>query len=204
MFHRPQPGRRGLALLLFRDGAPLAFVKLRDQGDPLGREAKALARVHAYGPHSFSAPEVIALDTTAGWWWLAFAPLPPRIHRAPRKPALEPILEDIGAALETLPRPTETPGHWLPMHGDFTPWNLREIPEVGLFLLDWEHVGWAPPGADRVLFRATVAAIDGSAAARAGSAEAIDFWQEAMRDRTPGLGEQRLADGLVRAFKEME
>jgi hypothetical protein len=204
VFHRPQPGRRGLALLLLQDGAPLAFVKLRDQADPLERESRALAAIHVYGPHSFSVPDAIALEETAGWWWLALAPLPPRIHRVPRDPALEPILEDIGAALEMLPRPAGTPGHWRPMHGDFTPWNLREMPGIGLFLLDWEHVGWAPPGADRVLFRATIAAINGSAANRAEFAEAIEFWQDATRDREPGMGEQRLADGLVRALREME
>jgi hypothetical protein len=201
--YRHQPGRRGLALLLFQRGAPLAFIKLRDQAAPLQREAKALHAVHAFAPCSFRAPETIALEATGGWWWLAFAPLPPRIHRAPREPVLEPILEDIVGALSALPKPTGIPNHWQPMHGDFAPWNLREVPGMGLFLFDWEHVGWAPPGADGVFFRATTAAIRGSAVGRAGFAEAIEFWKDAQRDRRTGTGEQRLANGLVRALKEM-
>ena len=47
------------------------------------------------------------------------------------------------------------PSHWLPMHGDLVPWNLREDRTGAATVLDWEDAGWGPHSAD--LFRFIVA-----------------------------------------------
>jgi aminoglycoside phosphotransferase (APT) family kinase protein len=92
------------------------------------------------------------------------------------------VVEEIAAALRTLPRAAETPPHWRPMHGDLTPWNLRRLDAGPMILFDWEDAGWGPPGADEVLFRATEAALGSG---RKGNderdhEEALAFWQERL------------------------
>ena len=110
-------------------------------------------------PRSFLAPQPLAAGSTGPWHYLASAPLPPGLHGPARRPPLADILADIDTALGSLPRSSETPAHWRPMHGDFAPWNLRTLAGGGLALIDWEAAGWGPPGADRVFYEATSAAL---------------------------------------------
>jgi hypothetical protein len=183
VYHRRPAGRQGFNLLALRDGEPRAFLKLRaDAGTRLENEYQALKRVRAYGPKSFTAPEGLALGERAGWHYLVLTPFPPRPHRPPRHARLEPVVEEIDAALRTLPRGAETPSHWRPMHGDLTPWNLRRLDAGPLILFDWEDAGWGPPGADEVLFRATEAALGGGRKVNGerGHEEALAFWQERL------------------------
>lgn len=60
--------------------------------------------------------------------------------------------------LSFLPQPFGTPVHWVPQHGDLSPWNLRRAAR-GLALFDWEASGWYPPGVDLGYFGACVAAM---------------------------------------------
>jgi thymidylate kinase len=177
-FERRQASRPGLALLLLRRGRPVAFVKLRTAGaESLCDEANAQGTVWRSRPRSFSVPEPLFTGTIRGWDYFAAAPLRGRIHYPPRNPPLDGILSDIEDALSDLPRPPGTPAHWRPMHGDFTPWNLRRVGREALVLIDWERAGWGPPCADRVLYAATEAALGGSEAMVPGALEAIRFWR---------------------------
>ena len=75
-----------------------------------------------------------------------------------------------------------TSTHWEPMHGDFTPWNLRTKRNQSLFLIDWEDAGWAPPGADEVYYR-VVERVLGKAAVVPRLDEPRAFWIERLHKR---------------------
>ncbi len=83
------------------------------------------------------------------------------------------------------------PGHWRPMHGDFTPWNLRASGGGQLTLVDWEDAGWGPPRADEVLYRAVSGALTRRPViGLGGAAEAVGFWAERVADRLGAGGEE--------------
>lgn len=91
------------------------------------------------------------------WSVREFEPLP-QFHRPARwdPERIRQVAADVSRTLEgTFERPQNVPPHWLPMHGDLVPWNLREDQRGQLWLLDWEDAGWGPPFAD--LFRFMVA-----------------------------------------------
>jgi hypothetical protein len=109
------------------------------------------------------------------------------------------VTAEVRSALAGLPHDLPVPAHWAPMHGDLTPWNLREAPRHGLLLYDWERAGWGPPGADEVLYRVTEADVHGGL--RIGEArwlsarwpEAAAFWAARLRAGRPAdEGEQAL------------
>jgi glycosyltransferase involved in cell wall biosynthesis len=203
-YSRLQVSRAGVALLLLHRGSPTAFVKLRrgDSGS-LANEKRALDAVWSYRPRTFQIPEPLQFGCAGGWHYLVSAPLPPGLRRPPRNPPLPTILEEIDAALDGLPRPPEAPDHWRPMHGDFAPWNLRELRRGSLALIDWENAGWAPPGADEILYRATWAAISRRAPARCASHEAVEFWRERVPDRPDSARDERLARALHEILRWM-
>ena len=198
VLERRQPHRAGMALLLFDRGAPAAFVKLRPlPAGGLDREADALARLARAAPRAFAAPAVLARGAAGGWGWLAASALPGP-HRVPRDPRLDEVTADVRRALARLARPPLAPPHWEPMHGDLTPWNLRETPGGALLLYDWERAGWGPPGADEVLYRSAALAL-GAGPRRAEACprecwpEAARYWAARLRARVGAdAGEARL------------
>jgi hypothetical protein len=184
-YKRTLSSRVGFAALLLRRGTPLAFVKLRPAGDSehaSNIEERALQLIEASGPRSFSAPRLLSAGVVESWRYFCTSALPPRLHRAPSSPRLSEITAEIRAGLAALSRPAGTPSHWQGMHGDFTPWNLRQIGER-LFLLDWEHAGWGPPNADEIGYRLSASLIGVSSGTATwsptpDSLEAIRFWTE--------------------------
>jgi N-acetylglucosaminyldiphosphoundecaprenol N-acetyl-beta-D-mannosaminyltransferase len=202
---RAQSERDGVALLLLRLGQPVAFVKLRRDAGPLDRERAALDLVRDAMPRSFRAPQVRAHGTEEGWSWLATSTLRPGLHRRPDRPGLEVITREVETALARLPRPAETPAGWRPMHGDFTPWNLRRAGEE-LWLLDWEGAGWGPPGADLVLYAAAEAALTGRLSGDAPapeSADAVAYWRSRVMEQKRDGRDRRLAARLAAALGRM-
>jgi hypothetical protein len=201
--YRPrQQDRAGLALLLLQQGRPLAFVKARLDPDPLTAERNALQAIAAVQPRSFSAPTVLDHDSAGSVHYLALSPMPPRIHRIPRHPDLRRITDELQEGLSRLPRPADVPGDWLPMHGDFTPWNLR-LSEGRMLLFDWEATGWGPPAADVTLYRAAERALRIRRLGDAGNSRAIHFWIErtnAEQSRRPDGFRRQMVDAL----REME
>lgn len=198
-YSRVQASRAGLALLLLHKGSPAAFIKLR-RGDwgSLSNERLAAQAVWIYGPKTFRVPEPLQSGSAGEWHYLAFAPLPVGLHRPPHDPPLTVIVEEIDAALAGLPRPPETPGHWRPMHGDFAPWNLRQVRGGSLVLVDWENAGFGPPGADEVFYQATRAALGQRLPGASDAHEAVRFW----RERVPAQPENSRDDRLARSLRE--
>jgi hypothetical protein len=198
VWERRQPRRRGFGLLLHGPRGPAAFVKLRPApADGLRTERQVLERAGHDAAYAFRFPAVLGTGRAGAWRWVAISVIPP-FHHPPADPKLGMVAADVQRLLRDLPRPPGTPPHWLPMHGDLTPWNLREDAVGRLWLYDWERAAWAPPGADAVLYRASAAAIGLGPAATAMHAcaewpEAAAFWAERMRSRdAAGRGERRL------------
>lgn len=205
VYQHPQTKRPGVMLLLIHLGRPIAFVKLwKGNGSALHAEAQAQSAVWRFQPNSFRVPEPRALGEQSGWHYFAAAPLPARPHRVPKKPPLNLIVGEIDAALADIARPPKIPGHWRPMHGDLTPWNLRQFPDRTLVLIDWENSGWGPPGADEVLYKASIAALRRDPPSPSNAHEAIAFWEARIRNRrASGKRDRRLARGLLKTFERM-
>jgi len=108
--------------------------------------------------------------------------LRPDLHRMPDEPRLLEIVNEIQSGLAALPRPAEIPQHWEPMHGDFTPWNLRQQRNGNLFLIDWEDAGWAPPGADQVYYRGAERVLGRDSVVPAYS-ESRNYWIQRLQER---------------------
>lgn len=199
VMERRQPDRAGFGLLLLRGRHPAAFVKLRPLPAPgLDREAAALDRLARAAPRAFAAPALLDRGAVEGWGWLAVTALPGP-HHVPRAPRLADVTEEVRRALSGLPRGAGVPAHWTPMHGDLTPWNLREGPRRRLLLYDWERAGWGPPCADELLYRVAEAALYGGRRVRearwrcARWPEAAAFWAARLAARRPAdAGESRL------------
>ena len=116
----------------------------------------------------------------------------------PSSPPLGRIVAEIQIGLSTLPHPRPTPHHWNPMHGELAPWTVRELSTGELIVLDWEKVGWGPPGADEVFYRAAAAALMDAPPGPIHVREAIDFWRRRLRTEAglehqgPDFGERML------------
>lgn len=195
LYVRPQADRPGGALLLLRAGAPLAFVKVAPAlCGTLAREAAALEGAAALRPLHFRASRPLAHGCVRDWAYLAVEPLPPRMHRVPRRPPLAAVLTEVRAALRHLPSPPSAPAHWVPLHGDFAPWNLRDVPGWGRALFDWEGAGWGPPGADLLWYRLTERAVRGGPGRipeHEAPPEAVLYWSRELRRRTAEGGRER-------------
>jgi len=178
-------GRHGLLLLLLDNDRPVGFVKAsHDDPGPIVTEAAALEAVRHHRPRSFKSVEVLGSGIVDNLHYFVTTPLPTRPHRMIRHAPNRAILEEVAAALDVLPRPSEVPAHWLPMHGDFTPWNLRKIVRGDLYLIDWEAAAWGPPGADQALYGLAVLAlgrlIPGT---EPEPGEAVEFWRWVLETR---------------------
>jgi hypothetical protein len=207
VYERTQLERAGLMLLLFSHDAPVAFVKLRraDDAARLQHEYSALQAVQRYGPRTFRAPVPVSVGVTGGWSYLSQLPLPAQLHRVAVDPPLLLIQQEIDTALAHLQRPAQVPPHWRPMHGDLTPWNLRELQQGGLILYDWEDVSWAPPGADLVLYDAALAAVTGRTAVGGQPREAVEYWIDHICTRqSSNRRDEHMHNGLVQALSRME
>lgn len=202
---RTQADRTGFALLLLRGGRSLAFVKVRQGGAAaLQREGEIIERVVHAGARTFFVPEHLSSGGVGRWRYIAVAPLPAISHSVPRDPPLKRIAAEIGSALADLPRDTGVPAHWMPMHGDLTPWNLRELPDGRMVLFDWEDAAWAPPGADEVLYRASAAAIGEGEVSPHAEHEAIEYWVERIGLRVGASRRDRsLDEALLRILERM-
>ncbi|HEX6926898.1 MAG TPA: hypothetical protein VF167_15855 [Longimicrobiaceae bacterium] len=202
---RAQSTRTGFAALLLRNGRPRAFAKVRRGGlASLEAEQEVVSRVWRARPRSFAVPEPLGLGGYGDWNYLASAPLPSAAHRVPRRPPVREIVGEIADVLESLDRGA-VPAHWRPMHGDLTPWNLREMPSGQLYLYDWEDAGWAPPGADEVFYRAS-AAVTGRETSWPTLPEeyheAVAFWKARIPMRVGSHKRDRALDAAMMAALE--
>ncbi|MEU8192943.1 phosphotransferase [Microbispora amethystogenes] len=211
---RPQASRAGgAALLLLRDGRPLGFLKVRESPGELTRESAALAAFTAGSAGEpggaaglgFRVPRVLGTGSAGSLWWLLLSPMEPVPARPVPGVAVAGLADGISETLaRCLPRPDDVPGHWAPMHGDLTPWNLRLTRGRVPWLIDWEDAGYGPPHADEVYFLATrIAVYGGGPPARPGDsyAEAADYWRDRVSRR--GQDDQELTRRLMSALKTL-
>lgn len=203
---RAQARRSGFSLLLLSSGRPRAFLKVRQDGaDGMRRESGVTRLAWEARPRSFAVPEPLGVGGVLGWDYFAMASILEARHRAPRNPPLSAVVAEIADALESLPRDPHIPSHWRPMHGDLTPWNLREVPAGGLVLFDWEDAAWAPPLADMVMYRATDAAVRKIYRAVPHGDEAAKYWLSIVAQRNDGtVRGQNLQQSLRRALLSMQ
>ena len=138
--------QRSSALAFDHFGTPLFLVVV----EPRGR-----VTVHPNSSaRSFRVPACLDSFDSGGWHIRVIEPIP-KYHRAAGwdPVRIRKVVEDIPKSLEgLLPRPERTPAHWIPLHGDFVPWNLRESGDGRLWLVDWEDAGWGPRLADAVRY----------------------------------------------------
>jgi len=205
LYVRTQRSRKGFIALALDAGRPVAFLKSRPSGDPdLASERAAVEAVTQAGPALFHVPPVLAEVTCAGWTTLAFRPLPPSPHRPLRRAPAEMIAGEIASSLNALKRSSEVPSHWVPCHGDLTPWNLRRLPDGRVSLVDWEDAGWAPPDSDLVLYRATASAVLGEHPGNTSSLEAVDYWSAKLSGRvSEGHRDRALRLATLEALQRM-
>jgi hypothetical protein len=203
--HERSSGRRPAFLVLLLDGGvSRAFVKVRNAEEQLQNEFEATSRVCAYQPESFFVPRPLSFGESGGWAYLALEPLPPGIHRAPRRPPLKEILAEIEAAIGDRSKPAGVPAHWRPMHGDFAPWNLREVSDGRLALFDWDGTAWGPPGADEVFYRAVESVLNGTSVESHPAEEAVVYWADRVKQRSAAAGRDRVLDAaLVHTLERM-
>ena len=83
------------------------------------------------------------------------------------------------------------------MHGDFTPWNLRQLADGTLSLSDWETASWAPPGADLALYRATAAALRNEAVDGSADREACEYWLAMFGETDPDDSDREMRERIV-------
>ena len=185
VYERPQTSRSGLVLALWRPGRSMV-VRLSSNPLRIEREQRLAAAATDVATRTFRVPATLGRGRTGAWHWLASSTMGDRPHRPVL--ALHPeMLDELGALLTAvLVREPDTPEHWQPAHGDLTPWNLRRSAGT-TWLIDWEDAGWAPPHADSVYFRASVAAMYPHRAQRDGRpashAEAVRYWKARVLER---------------------
>lgn len=180
---RRQHVRTGISVLLVRDGETKGLVRLRrGTGEAFLGEQRALNAIESFRPRTFTAPTVLACGSAAEWSWVAFT-AHGGLHSVPRQPPLRDITGEISEALSSLPRPALVRDRWMPMHGDLTPWNMRQLPSGQLVIFDWEDAGWGPPGADLTLYRASCCALYSRKPQGSFDTESIEFWRERLAAR---------------------
>jgi len=193
IYERPQAQRTGFGVLLLRHDRPVAFVKVLSGGGCSATTWRALQALADRPVRSCNVPRPLARGSFDGWSWMATSAIPELPHRPAHGPPIRRITSDISDRLRPTMDRTGVPDHWEPMHGDLAPWNLRRVGPRSLWLLDWDDVGWGPPGADAVYFEATSSVVrrrppvPGSA-----PEETLRFWVERV--------ERRLQAGIDRTY----
>jgi hypothetical protein len=196
--YRPaQAERLGFAILLLAEGRPRGFVKARPGWEP-EREVEACRR--AQGAETFWAPDVAGVHWFAGWTSVGTTALPPGLH-SPSVPSPVGAISDEVSELLGDDLGGKRPD-WQPMHGDMGPWNLRHLKGRRPALIDWEHVGYAPPHADLVFHEAASRAVGLKASTEIGSfVEARMFWEAEIQARFgSGSRDVRLARDMLRVL----
>jgi thymidylate kinase len=198
-----QEARGNFALLLIDGGVPRAFVRV---GSPAGLEAECLAVsfLETSQPQAFDFPRLLARGSIGTTDYAAFTIVLDGLHKPAGSPPVERILAEIQNSLHQLPQPPDMPAPWEPMHGDFTPWNLREAAVGrGPILIDWESAGWGPSGADAVLHYAASRALGLPVPPQPPNPEAARYWMEHI-EPTDSARDARLSEGLRRALEALE
>lgn len=199
VYERPQRERAGGLTLLACAGRDSLLVRARIDPAELDLEQRISEAYAARPAGTFRVPQVAGRGEAAGWHWIGYQAIATRPH-APVRSAGDRLFADVAALVaEVVERPSDTPAGWRGAHGDLTPWNLRRS-ETGIWLIDWEDAGWAPPGSDAVYFAAVGAALRGQPAGPLEIAtthrEAAQRWAALVAQR-PRDSDPRLRERLL-------
>jgi hypothetical protein len=185
MYLRPQAGRAGFAALLLDRGRAVAFARVQIDRSRIEREYLVMRQLSAARPSSFRVARPISWGETAGAGWLLTSSVPNyplgAVRSARTRRAVSAELSEI--LLGTLPRPEDVPDHWVPAHGDFSPWNLRTELTGTVRVIDWEDAGFAPPATDLLYGALTAHATFGTPLPAAVPAEAADWVEGILSER---------------------
>lgn len=199
---RTQTGRVGFSALTIGKAGASAFVRVA-AGAVLDAECRGVSMVERSAPSSFIYPRLLLRGSCGSIEFAAYSAVLTGVHGPPQRPDIGRIISEIQHALRDLPKPKDTPSHWRPMHGDFTPWNLREQRKK-LVLIDWEAAAWGPPHADETLYIATSKVLGLTPPDGIVSREAADFWINRLRRRHPNVRDRRLHTALQQALSSTE
>lgn len=203
VYERPQRARSGVAALLVRDGTGVAFVKVR-RGDvaALRRENAVLEALTERPLPGVWTPAPRSLGEVDGWSYLMTTAFRSALHRPARGVDIAALSREIEASLAGVVVPSGEPAHWRPMHGDLTPWNLRDVDGTGTVLIDWEDAALGPPEADATLYAATCAALRQARVVKAPS-EAVRFWRDRLDARPANDTDRRFSRLLGQTLDAM-
>lgn len=195
---RTQGDRKGYSVLVISNDRPAGFVRV-GAPDTLEMERRALEMLNTVEPETFRPPRLLGGASSGGVDFVLLSAVLEGSHRPPRRPPLDEIVREIQVALGQLPKPPDTPCDWRPMHGDFTPWNLRQVGDR-ISLIDWESAGWGPPFADQTLYVAASEALRLRRPARSWNPEACSFWLERIGE-AEGSRDARLRSALLKILE---
>lgn len=197
VYETSQAERSGLALLAVGSAGVTGFIKVRPPGHTTV-EVEALTAASA--TTTVLCPQVLGAGELGDSSYLVTTAFPSRLHRPPKPDGIPRVADDVSRSLADVSRPSGIPDYWEPMHGDFAPWNLRELRGHGLILFDFEHAGWAPACSDLVFYAAACSAL-GVAGPGLGEREvgpAVDYWLTRLPERMGEDGrDQRLFRGMM-------
>ncbi len=198
-YRRTQSGRVGFSFLALADGEPSAFVRVNAVS--IDREIDALGLVADRQPRTFKYPELLCAGSSGSDRFAAFTPVLTGFHRPDPDPPVVEIADEVQSCLVGLGKPEGTPEHWHPMHGDFTPWNLRRE-GTGLVLVDWENAGWGPPDADITLYWAAAQAVGLLAPRCIPGKEAAQYWLDNLPVEPTGR-DSKLKKSMERCLRSV-
>lgn len=205
VYEHPQRSRPGYGVLLLDDDRPVAFVKVHRDPDRGARSQRLLEAFRRRPSKHFHVPAPLGHGDNGGWAWMAMVPIPSLPHRPASRAQIGAIVGDIQERLRPVLSSDGVPGHWTPMHGDLTPWNVRRVGLRALWLLDWDEAGWGPPGADSVYYAATSSMLsDRSTPRPSRDVEAINFWRERIERRAAGDFDRPYNVALAERLASME
>ena len=189
---RRQKWRRAMCGFLLYTESGYVFVKVLANQSAAAREFLALEHVHDK-LKLVRSPEPILLDEQELWSGVIMSGLPATPHSPAPTNLAKCICDEIVSVAETfMVRPADVPKEWQPMHGDFTPWNLRCTSEHPLpYLIDWTDLSWGPPHADWTYYQVSARTL-GLTSKTNLDREAARFWEQRLKGQEQGRQVQRM------------
>lgn len=186
VYHRPQLGREGFAVLLLRKGKGVGFARVHPDRERVKREFTVLELLHAAQPRSFAVARPVAFGESEPAAWMLTESVPNYPLGAVRRESTrQAVAAELSQVLNgRLDRPAGTPSHWVPAHGDFAPWNLRTELGGKVRVIDWEDATYAPPGVDLLYGSLTAHATFGSRLLSSTTVEAARWIDELLQKRS--------------------
>jgi aminoglycoside phosphotransferase (APT) family kinase protein len=118
---------------------------------------RAMQALSIERPKSFRTPKLLDAGVVGGWSYVATEPIPPGPHRPARlrRTDRRRIIEEIQARLKDA---GIGEGDAVAVHGDFGPWNVRQL-RSGITVIDWEELTTGPEKADEIWYLINTAVI---------------------------------------------